>query len=59
LHSIPLYMDHFYGHSLKEHKNDNGRTQNQMVRKNFPRLDNDLSILDESVSKMNALLDIL
>ena len=28
--SYPIYMDHFYGLSFKEHKKCNGRTRNQM-----------------------------
>ena len=61
-------MDHFDGLCLKEHRKGNWRPQNQMGRKNLPglRLDDlmvpgldDLSILDESVSKMNEFLEVL
>ena len=53
-------MDHFDGLCLKEHRKGNGRPRNQMGRNIF--LDfyaDDLSILDESVSKMNELLEVL
>ena len=42
--SIPLYMDHFDGLRLKEHLD-------------FDYAD-DLSILDESVSKMNEFFEV-
>ena len=35
---IPLYMDHFDGLCLKEHRKGNGRPRNQMGRKNSPGL---------------------
>ena len=59
--SIPLYMGYFDGICLKEHKKGNGRTRNQMKKKKFLDFDyaDDLSILNESVSKMNELLEVL
>ena len=49
--SIPLYMDHFDGLRLKEHRKGNWRPWNQMGRKNAPGLRLDyadyLSILDK------------
>ena len=59
--SIPLYMDHFDGLCLKEHRKGNWRPRNQMGRKTLLDLDyaDDLSILDESVSKMNEFLEVL
>ena len=54
-------MDHFDRLCLKEHRKGNGRTRNQIGRKTLLELDcsDDLSILDESVSKMNELLEVL
>ena len=48
-------MDHFDGIRLKEHRRGNWRPGNQMGRKTLLDLDyaDDLSIFDESVSKMN------
>ena len=53
-------MDHFDGLCLKEHRKSNGRPRNQMGRKTLLDLDyaDDLSVLDESVSKMNELLEV-
>ena len=50
-------MDHFDGLRVEEQKNGNGRTRNQIGKKTFLDFDlaDDLSILDESVSKMNEL----
>ena len=54
-------MNHFDGLCLKEHKKGNGRTRNPMGGKTFLDLDYafNLSILDESLSQINKLLEIL
>ena len=54
-------MDDFDGLRFKEHRKGIGRPWSQMGRKNFLDLDygDDFSILDESVSKMNDLLEVL
>jgi len=61
LRSIPLYKDHFNGLCLKERRKGNERPWNQMERKTLLDLDyaDDLSILDESVSKMNEISEVL
>ena len=58
--SIPLYIDHFDGRCLREHRKGNGRPL-KWGGKSLLDLDyaDDLSILDESVSKMNELLEVL
>ena len=59
--SIPLDMDHFDGLGLKKHRKGNGRPRNQMGKITLLDLDyaDDLSILEESVSKMYELLEVL
>ena len=56
-------MDYFDGLCFKEHRKGNGRPRNQMGRKKSPGLCLDyadgLSILDESASKMNEVLEVL
>ena len=54
-------MDHFDRLCLKEHRKGNRRTRNQSGGKTFLDLDyvDDLSILDESMSEMNELLQVL
>ena len=55
-------MDHFDGLCLKEHRKGNWRPQNQMGRKKMLlhlHYADDLSILDESLSKMNEFLEVL
>ena len=56
----PLYMDRFVGLCLKENRKGKGRIRNQMGRKTFLDLDyaDDLSILDESVSKMKEIIEV-
>ena len=55
----PFYKDHFDGLCLNEHRKGNERTWNQMGRKTLLGLDyvDDLSILDESASKMNEFFE--
>ena len=59
--SIPLYMDHFDGLRLKEYKKVIGDHRIKWGGKMLLDLDyaDDLSILDESVSKMNEFLEVL
>ena len=54
-------MNHFDGLCLKEHRKGNGRTKNQRGETNISGFDyaDDLSILLESVSKMNELSEVL
>ena len=54
-------MDHFDEFCLKKHRKGHGRPRNQMGWKTLMDLNyaDDLSILDEGVSKMNKLLDVL
>ena len=54
-------MNHFDGLCLKEHLKGNGKPQNQMGRKTLLNLDypDNLSILDETLSKMNDHLEVL
>jgi len=53
-------MDYFDGFRLKEHRKGNGRPRNQIGRKTLLDLDyaDDLNILDESVSKMDKILEV-
>ena len=61
MRSISLDMDHFGRLCIKEHTKGNGGPQNQMGGKTLLNLDyaDDLSILDEIMSKMNGLLQVL
>ena len=52
-------MDHVDGFCLKKARKGNERPRNQMGRKNSSGLLDDLSILDESGSKMNEILEVL
>ena len=54
-------MDHFDRLCLKEHRKRNGRPLNQLWIKILLELDyaDDLSTLDESVSKMNEPFEVL
>ena len=54
-------MKYFDELCLKEHSKDGGRVLNQMGNKTILNLDyaNDLSILDENISKMNIVLIVL
>ena len=54
-------MDHFDGFCLNENGKGNGRPRNHMGKKTLLDLDyaDDLSILDEILSKMNELLKVL
>ena len=59
--SLPFYINHSDGLCLKEHKKGQGRPRNQMGKKTLLDLDyaDDLSILDESVRKINEILEVM